>query len=268
MITFSSVASLIWGEPMMTMKTILAATALAFGAASCGDSSMAPATESSIEGTWAFVPGSFETENVFRGVVLADGQWACEGCDPAWSIPADGQWHSVEMENFNSLKVEPVDESTVRTATRLDEKDIGSAIWTAGEDGQSMTVEFTNLRVSPPQKGIVDYQRTEAAPDGAHAVSGSWAQVGPSGGTVTYSLDGETLTASWDGGSYTAELGGDPVKPEGGAGDGLLSLEKTGANSYRDVVHTMDLIVEGDTLQQISTVQPQGVVASWKATRQ
>lgn len=258
--------------------TMVAAIALASGTLACGDTAEAPTSTVSIEGSWLADPESFEFEGAEDTFVLADGKFSCESCETPFSIPADGGWHEVDQPGFDAQMVEVVDERTIKGARREDGQDLGDATWTVSEDGQSLAIAWRDISGDEPVSGTTNFSRTSDGPEGSHLVSGSWTVAGLSemsdtGRVGSYEIDGDTITATWNNGSYTAQIGGDAVSPEGDD-RGMISVERTGENSYRETYsvdgeerNTLDLTVDGDMLRYVSTNLTDGSTVSWTATR-
>ena len=269
---------------MKKMMTAMAAMTLAMGLAACaeeGTETSAVTSESgSLAGTWKLDPASAQFENATSSYVIADGEYTCESCDPRYSVAADGEWQSVDRPGIDGVKFAVVDDLTVTSASRMGEEQLGESTWTVSEDGQTMTVNWTSMGGDEVVEGSTMYERVAAGPDGAHAASGEWKTVGvgemsDAGLMVTYEIDGDTVTYKGNGSGYTATLGGDPVPVEGDNADGMIKIEKTGENTYRETYmrdgeaeQTLDLTIEGDTVSAVSTDLSDDSVVRWTATRQ
>lgn len=267
---------------MRNVMTIVAAASLAFGLPACSEVAENSAEVGSIEGSWKTIPDSWEFENAEnRHFTLVDGTFSCESCEPSYSIPADGSFHAVNQPGFaDEQSIQVVDQRSLRGARKIAGEEIGNAIWSVSDDGQTLEIEWTYTGGEEPVSGTNVHQRMEAGPERAHAISGVWSlseriDTSDAGQGVTYTLDGNTLTAKHNDGGYTATLGGEAVVPEGDEAGGLLAVEKTGDNSYREtytidgeVQNVLDITVDGDTLHYESTYQPSGEITRWSAARQ
>ena len=264
---------------MKKLMSAAAATTLAFSVAACGEMQDAPA-ETGLSGTWKVNLDSAEFENSVNSYTVADGTYTCNHCLPPYSVAADGEWQSVDRPGFDSLKLTIVDGSTLESSSRDGEEVLGESVWTVSEDGQTMTVSWTNFSGDETTNGSTTYARAADGPDGSHAISGDWtvAEIGEmseAAMTWSYTIEGDTITSSGNNGGYTATLGGDAVTPEDDDTGGVLAVEKTGENSYREtysrdgeVINILDLTVDGDTLSGVSTDPRDGSAVSWTATRQ
>ena len=268
---------------MKKMMTAVAAASLAIGLTACtGEASGdgASASDGGLSGTWRLNIDSAQFENAVSSYLIADGEYTCNSCLPPFSVAADGEWQTVDRPGVDSLKYEIVDDMTIASASRMGEEDLGTSTWTVSEDGQSMTISWTNLDGDEEVSGSTTYDRQAAGPDGAHAASGDWTvatvgEMSEAGLVFTYSIEGDTITTTGNGDGYTATLGGEAVTPEGDETGGMLAVEQTGDNSYREtysrdgeVINVLDMTVDGDTLTAVSTDPRDGRTVNWTATRQ
>ncbi|MBX7460894.1 hypothetical protein [Qipengyuania huizhouensis] len=267
---------------MKKIMTALAAFTFATSMTACSsaDDTEAVAETAGIAGDWKVDLDSAQWENDVGEYVLADGTYNCLSCNPPFEVAADGGWHDVAIPATDSIMMEVVDDNTVRSAGRLNGEDTGSSTWTVSEDGNALEVSWTNLRGDQPVSGKTSYTRTEAGPEGSHAVSGKWTTAGVSdideaGLRFSFGLDGDTITSRGNSESYTATLGGDAVAIDGNDAGEMVKVERTGDNSFletytRDgeIVATTELTIDGDTLNGVSTDPRNGSVVRWSATRQ
>ncbi|GMN02786.1 hypothetical protein [Erythrobacter sp. MTPC3] len=269
---------------MKTMMTAFAAMTLAVGVTACSEAAdteaEAPATTTGLAGTWKANIDSAEFENSNNNYLIADGQYTCNSCLPPFSIAADGEWQTVDRPGVDAIKVTVVDDMTIESASRLGEKELGKSVWTVGEGGDTMTINWTNMDGDEMVEGSTNYSLAAAGPDGAHAASGEWAvsdlgEMSDAGLLFSYAIDGDTITSTGNSGGYTAVLGGEAVVPEGDETGGMIAVEKTGDNTYREtytrdgeVINVLDMTVDGATLSAVGTDPRDGSVIRWTATRQ
>ncbi|EAQ29633.1 hypothetical protein NAP1_02635 [Erythrobacter sp. NAP1] len=264
--------------------TALAAITLVLGTAACSggaESDTAEATAATgIVGTWTVNLDSAEWENANSNYAIADGEYTCNSCLPPYSVAADGNWQSVDRPGLDQVMITVVDDNTVELASRFEGEDQGKSVWTVGEDGQTMTINWTNYEDAGETTGTSMMTRVEAGPDGSHAASGEWAPAGVSemsdeARSVTITEDGDTITFASFGGGYTATLGGDAVTIDGDNSGTMVAIEKTGDNTYRETftrdgetTGVNDWTVDGDTLTVVATDPRDDSKVSWTATRQ
>lgn len=270
---------------MRKMMTALAVFTLTAGVAACGDAGEVEteevaASDGTITGEWMADVDSAQFENDNRNYVLADGTFECLSCTPPYEVTANGEWQSIDRPGVDSVMVEVVDDSTVRTAVRLGEEELGNTTWTVSEDGQTLTSEFTDTSGDEPVTGSETYTRTAEGPEGSHAMSGEWTladvgEISDAGLRFSYSVDGDQYTSTGNGTSYTATLGGEPVAIEGNDSNVMVAVEEIGENSYREtytrdgeVLSVAEITIDGDTMSAVSTDQRDGSVVRYTATRQ
>lgn len=266
---------------MKKMMTALAAFTLVSTMTACAsrEDTEAAAEAAGISGEWMANLESGQWEGQVDEYVLADGTFNCLSCDPPYEMTADGEWQEVDRPAIDSRMIEVVDDNTIKAATRFQGEDVGNSTWTVGDDGNSMEIAWTNLRGDEPVSGTSVLTRSEAGPEGSHAVSGKWTptaikDMSDAGLRFSFNLDGDTITNSGNGSSYTATLGGEPVAIEGNDAGVMVAVERTGDNSYQEtfsrdgeVLSTTVITVDGDTLTAVSTDESDGSVTRWTASR-
>lgn len=263
---------------MKKLMTAAIAATLALGVTACKD--MSEADSASIAGSWKANVDSAEFENDNRDYVLADGVFDCRSCLPPYQVAADGEWQTIDRPGADGQMIEIVDDNTIKMATRLGEKELGNSTWTVSEDGTTLNLTFTNLSGDEPVNGASSFTRTEAGPDGSHAMSGKWTSNGiesldDAGLVFGYTLDGDQYGSTGNGTSFTATLGGEPVAIEGNNSNVMVAVERNGENGYREtytrdgeVLSVLELTVDGDTMSAVSTDPRDNSVVRWTATRQ
>ena len=268
---------------MKKMMTALAVVTLAMGVSACGGrtdgDTAATASDGSIAGTWTVDLASAKWDNANSNYVFADGQYSCNSCLPPFTVAADGEWQSVERPGVDQLRYAVIDEKTIETGSRFGGKDLGSSTWVVSDDGNSMTINWTNLDGDVPVTGQSTMTRVAAGPDGSHAASGEWApqevtDISEEGRSVTITVDGDTITFAGNGSGYTATLGGEAVTIEGDNSGTMVAIEKTGDNTYRETftrdgetTGVNDWTVNGDTVTVVASDPRDGSSVSWTATR-
>ena len=175
--------------------------------------------------------------------LLQDGKFTCSTCTPPLTLAADGAFHPVSGRSYaDSMAMKVVDDRTVTETAKKDGKVVDETRYSVSPDDKTLTVNFTDSSVAgaAPVTGQMTQTRTAEAPDGAHALSGSWKtdkydKMSDAGLTVTYKLDGDTLhMTSPDGSSYDAKLDGTEAPVEGDLGGTSVSVTKTGDNAFQE----------------------------------
>lgn len=269
---------------MKNSMTAMAAALLCLTAAGCSDGAPPETAETAsagtLTGTWKADVGSAQFENDTTRINLANGQYSCESCIPPLTVTADGTWQTVDRPGYDGIMIEVVDDRTVKSASRLGDKDLGNTTRTVSEDGQTMTSEYTDLSGAEPVTGSTTYTRVAPAPEGSHAVSGGWdvANIGnmsDAGLIFSFTVDGDSYSSTGNGESFTATIGGEPVAIEGDDSGSMVAVTSTGPNAYRETytrdgetTRTIDLTVDGDTLTAVSTDPRDNSTVRYTAARQ
>ncbi|MEL6738143.1 MAG: hypothetical protein AAFO28_04400 [Pseudomonadota bacterium] len=257
------------------------AFSLSLALAACGgaaDTATEETATGTFAGTWVGQVESLEDDQV-RSYVIADGTYTCNHCIPAYSVATSGEYETVERPGADGIKVALVDDSTVEFGIRLDDKEINTGTWTVSEDGNTLTVESTDMSGETPVSSTTTYERAAAGPEGSHAASGEWKFAGLSemeeaARTFTFTIDGDQFTQTFVDGDMTMTIGGEPVVPEWSTTGAATAVEKISDTAYKftttldgEVINTTEMSVEGDTLTGTSTDPRTGSTSTYKATR-
>jgi hypothetical protein len=258
------------------------ALSLTFALAACAqpdDTATAEATTGgTIEGTWVGQIDSLQDDQV-RNYMIADGTYTCNHCTPAYSVPASGEFETVDRPGADGVMVKVVDDNTIEFAVRNEGEELNKSTWKVSEDGETMTVTSTDMSGDEPVTATTTFTRASAAPEGAHAASGEWkfaslSDMDEAAVTFTFAIDGDQMTETGQEGSVTRTIGGEPVTPEWSTTGAATAVEKLSDTSYLftttldgEVVGTTEMTVDGDTLTGKSTDPRSGSTSSWKAKR-
>jgi len=268
---------------MKTLTGAICAVSLTFALAACAGADEAATEETAstgtLAGTWVGQVDSVQDDQV-RNYVIADGTYTCNHCEPAYSIPASGEFETVDRPGADGVKVTVVDDTTVELTVRNEGEELSSSTWTVSEDGSTMTVVGTDMTVETATSSTATYTRAAAGPDGSHAASGEWkfagfSDVEEAARTFTFTIDGDQLTQIANGDrSMTMTIGGDPVTPEWSTTGAATAVEKVSDTVYLftttmdgEVVGTTEMTVEGDTLTGKGTDPRSGSTSTWMAKR-
>lgn len=195
-----------------------------------------------IDGTWKADVASVQFEEKPDVYLLKDGQYNCSSCVPPFTVAADGQFHAVDRPYYDSMAVRTDDDRTVTLMRKKGGRDVGEDKLAVAADGKMMTVEFRDSSTpdAPPVTGKVTLARVAEAPEGAHAISGSWKTakvdaVSDEGMVFTFDREGDTVNLSTPGGiSYSAKLGGPEVPIKGDIAGTMVKVEAVGDNGVRE----------------------------------
>ena len=203
----------------------------------------AAAGAEAIDGTWKADLASVKVEQKPDTFLLKDGKYSCSTCVPKVDIAADGAFHVVSgSPYYDSASAKVVDPNTVERARKKGDKVVGESTAVVSPDGKTLTVSFKDMSVpdAPVVTGKYSETRVDAAPAGAHAISGSWQPatfdaMSDEGITTTFKRDGDTLNMSSPGGvSYAAKLDGTDAPIKGDTGGTVVSVERLSDTSYRE----------------------------------
>jgi hypothetical protein len=267
---------------MKIWKGAVCAISLSLALAACAGADEAATEEAvaadTIAGTWVGQTDTLQDDQV-RNYLIADGTYTCNHCTPAYSVPASGEFESVERPGADGVMVSLVDDMTVEFAVRNEGEELSRGTWTVSEDGETMTVTSTDVSLEEPVSSTTTFTRVSAGPEGSHAASGEWKFAGISemeeaARTFTFAIDGDQLTQTGQQGSMTMTIGGEPVTPEWSTTGAATAVEKLSDNTYLftttmdgEVVGTTEMTVEGDTLTGKGTDPRSGSTSSWTAKR-
>lgn len=261
------------------IHTLMLGTAACYGGAT-SEIKSASTARNTISGTWKIDTSTAKAENSDSKFTLIDGRFTCSSCVPPYSIIADGLWKPMVRPSFDEMKVEVVDDTTIKSAIRLKGRELSELAWTVSKDGSSLTQSFVSLQGEEKTEGSVSMNRTADAPEGAHPVSGSWAlaEVGEMSDASllsTYTLEGDIFSTKSNAGNWSARLGGAPVVIEGSGSGSKAKVEKVSDNVYRvtyilgdEVVNVTEKTVKGDTLSVVRTDPRDNSVFRYIAIRQ
>jgi hypothetical protein len=243
--------------------------------------------QSGFDGTWKINLNKAQMSEKPDVLLLQNGTYQCSTCVPSIAVKADGQDYAVSGHPyFNTVAVEVVDPNTIRETDKKDGRVVGTSLTKVAPDGQTATIEFSDSSNtnSQPVVGKVLLARVgDAAPAGAHAISGSWRtsgfdQISDNGLTFTYRNEGDTLVMSTPTGqSYRAKLDGAEAPYGGDPGVNSVSVKQLGPNMVQETdmrdgkvvsVAVMTLGPDGRTISIAFSDKLHGTDSSFVAERQ
>lgn len=195
--------------------------------------------QSTFHGIWQVEKGSVRVSYP-QSFVLSDGMFRCDSCSPAFSIPADGHYHPMYADPAKgSEAVRIMNERTVTITEARNNKVVSTFTRTVSADGRTATVTFDDRTGAVPVSGSYVEERVGEAPEGAHAVSGTWRLAdyrgAPNSNQVfSLALSGGRLRMTDPAGrSYDAPTNGTEAVYRGGGGIGSVTVEKVGLHRLR-----------------------------------
>ena len=211
------------------MKSLFAgATALALLAPAC-------AFAGGIDGTWKASVDSAQAPKKPEVYVITAKDYTCKTCTPAFSVPADGNYHPVKGNPYwDSVAIRLTSNSVTEMDFRKG-KQVATSTTTISTDGKTATTTFEDSSASTtPMKGAVVARQVAPGAKGSHPASGSWQTVAYSGFsdnaiTITYKTSGDTVTMSMPSGQgYSAKLGGPAAPYKGDPGTDMVQVKMDG----------------------------------------
>ena len=233
---------------------IIAAVTLA-AAASAGAQSL-------FDGNWKADVAAAKLDPRPDVFTLSNGVYACTSCTPAYSIPADGQFHAIPGHPYaDETSVTVVDANTIVQRDRKGGKLMDENTSTLSPDGNTTTITWKDYSAANGQlvSGSATQTRVAPAPAGSHATSGSWRstgvqQVSDSGIRFTLATHGNSFRYSDPTGTmFEGRYGGPYVEIQGDPAHTMAKVERISATRVREtqmrdgkVTMTADITVSPD----------------------
>jgi len=193
-----------------------------------------------INATWKTDLASIKVDSRPDELLLKDGKFSCPTCTPPIAVAADGAFHPVDRPYADHMSVKVEDDHNVTRTNQKGGKTTYTQKFSVSADGNTLTVNFSDVSGTKPVTGTYTETRAAPAPAGAHAMSGSWkgqppTNVSDEGLTITLSADNDLLHLSTPSGqSYDAKLDGTETPIKGDIGGTTASVKKLGPGSYEE----------------------------------
>jgi hypothetical protein len=192
------------------------------------------------DGTWKASLDHIKLPMKPSAYVLADGQYTCSTCGPAYTIKADGTDQKVTGHpGYDTESITVTDAHTVKTTDKLNGKTVSVSTDTISADGTTDTLEAIDYTGTKPSTVKVLIKRVSAGPAGSHALSGSWldskvlALDGP-GYITTFGITDDGFTMSSNGQSYDAKFDGKKYPVTGDPTQTKVVVKKLAANEVQE----------------------------------
>ena len=223
---------------------------------------------SALDGTWKQDMATAKFAGKPYILSVQDGTFECN-CVPPEKFAVDGKPHKLEGNPYQDTAM-----ATVVSPTEIDfvyskaGKTVDTQAITVSADG--MTERFKGADSSATNSAPVDYdyraKRIGKAPDGAHAISGTWIPVSGSasdnGLTATYKTNDGTLTMSTPTGqSYTVTIDGPQAAYTGDPGVTTVAVKKISDHAYQETDYRDGKVV----IVTVMTVAPDGKTAKFQS---
>jgi hypothetical protein len=190
--------------------------------------------QSPFDGTWRINPSSAKLDQKPFTIYTSQGWYHCVSCTPPFDVPADGQFHAVSGQPFDTVSITLVDPHTITIASKKGDKTIEEDTVTVSADGKLTTIKSTTypLNGGGPQNSSMTLKRVGMLPAGVHATSGNWVPLKftdtEADLSFTFKSNGDELTMTDPtGDNYTAKFDGNdyPYKSYGANGVTLKKID-------------------------------------------
>lgn len=218
-------------------------------------------SQSPFDGTWRIDAAKSKFDQKPFTIYASQGWYHCVSCTPPFDVQADGQFHAIAGQPFDSVSVTIVDPHTIRIVTKKGDKPIEDDTATVSADGKMTTIKTVTYPSNGdgPQNSSMTLKRVGVLAAGVHATSGDWVPLKISDTeadlTFTFKSNGDELTMTDPtGDSYTAKFDGSDYPYKGGYYTSAVSLKRIDAHT---IVETDKR--DGKVLnEQKMTVSPDG----------
>ncbi len=213
--------------------------------------------QSPFDGTWRIDPGKAKFDQKPFTVYLSQGWYHCVSCTPPYDVQADGQFHAVAGQAFDSQSVTIVDPHTLRFVSKKGDKTIEDDTVTVSADGKITSIKSKSypLNGGDAQDSSMKLKRVGTLPAGVHATSGNWVPLNftdtAADLSFTFKMDGDQLSMTDPtGDSYTAKFDGSDY-PYKSYGANSVNLQKADAHTIIET-DKRDGKVVGDSKMTVS----------------
>lgn len=217
--------------------------------------------QSPFDGTWRIDASKAKFDPKPFTIYTSDGWYHCVSCTPAYDIQADGQFHAVSGEPFDTQSVTLVDPHTIAIVSKKGDKTIEEDKATVSADGKILDFKTTTypLNGSGPQNGAMTLKRAGSLPSGVHATSGNWVaqKMTDTDADLTFTLKSngdEFSMTDPTGDNYTAKFDGSDYPYKGNVGIDAVSLKRDDARTIEETDKFNGKVINVSTL----TVAPGG----------
>lgn len=221
------------------MKKLLLATTVAALLMPAG-----AVAQSVFNGTWKFDVNNMNFPKKPDVILLQDGMYTCNTCDPPFTIKADGKDQPVVGNPYaDTIAVQVVNDREVKFADKKNGKLVSTESLAVSADGNAMSdgiSDSSSTNGGPPVMSKSEFTRVANGPTRSHAISGSWRMtkiesVSDNGATFTYKVVGDELTmTNMMGQTYTAKFNGTEAPEKGDPGTTSVKLKLINKNTFEE----------------------------------
>ncbi len=190
--------------------------------------------QSPFDGTWRIDASKAKFDQKPFTIYTSGGWYHCVSCTPPFDVQADGQFHAVAGQPFDTASVTLVDPHTILITSKKGDKTIEEDKGILSADGKVLVVKTTTypLNGSAPQDSSMTLKRAGVLPGGVHATSGNWVALKMADTdadlTFTFKSNGDEFSMTDPtGDDYTAKFDGNdyPYKSNGANGVSLKQID-------------------------------------------
>jgi hypothetical protein len=197
--------------------------------------------QSPFDGTWRIDAAKAKFDPKPFTIYTSDGWYHCVSCTPPFAVQADGQFHAISGEPFDTISATLVDPHTILIVSKKGDKTIEEDKGTVSADGKVFSLKTTTypLNGSGPQNSSMTLKRAGVLPAGVHATSGNWVATKMTDSdadlTFTFKSNGDEVSMTDPtGDSYTAKFDGNDYPYKGNFGINAVSLKQVDAHTFEE----------------------------------
>lgn len=216
--------------------------------------------QSPFDGTWRIVPAKAKFDPKPFTIYTSQGWYHCVSCTPSYDVQADGQFHAIAGQSFDTISVTIVDPHTISVVTKKGDKTMEEDTIAVPADGKTASVKSVTypLNGGPAQDSSMKLKRVGTLPAEVHATSGNWLPLGftdtDADLSFTFKTDGDQFSMTDPtGDSYTAKFDGNDY-PMKSYGSNSVSLKRVDAHTIVETDKRDGKVVG----EQKMTVSPDG----------
>lgn len=221
---------------------------------------VAPA-QSPFDGTWRVYPSSAKLDQKPFTMYTSQGWYHCISCTPPFDVAADGQFHAIPDQNFDTASVTIPDAHTLTLVLKKGDKTIFEQTGVVSADTKILSIKSTSypMNGTAPQPSTTTLKRVGVLRPGVHATSGNWVPLKftdtEADLSFTLKMNGDELTMTDPtGDNYTAKFDGSDYPYKGSFGNDAVFLKKIDAHTIVETDKYKGKVVS----DQKMTVSPNG----------
>jgi len=244
--------------------------------------SPAARAQSPFDGTWRtdLAKTSYSPKPII--FYISQNWYHCVSCAPSYDVAADGQDHAVAGQSYDTIAVTIVDDHTIKTVAKKDDKIISEQTRKVSADGKILTVDATQhpMNSDKPATFETKAKRDGTLRPGVQPTSGRWIILNQNGSEnallTTYKMNGDSMTMTEPTGeNYTAKLDGADYPVKGAYGYDAVSLKRIDDHTFEEtdkrngtVIDVSRMTVVGKKMTVVDHDKLTGRDSTYIATKQ